>query len=110
MRNRVRFRKGRGCMDHIFTIKCLWEKDREVCMTFMDIEKAYDRVDREALWKVLCKYGVRGKLLDAVRGFYVNNRVCVRVDGVKGRKFEVKVGLRQGALCHLGFSTSSWIA
>ena len=64
----------------------------------MDLEKAYDRVDREALWKVMSKYGVRGKLLEAVRGFYVNSRVCLRVDGLKGRKFVVNVGLRQGCV------------
>ncbi len=27
---------------------------------FMDLEKAYDRVDREALWRVLKIYGVGG--------------------------------------------------
>ena len=82
-------------MDQIFTIKCLcekfWKKGREVYMAFMDLEKAYDSLNREALWKVMCKYGVRSKLLDAVKCFYVNSRVCVRVDGVKDRKFKVKV-------------------
>ena len=33
---------------------------------FMDLEKAYDRVDRSALWKVLCIYGVGGRLLRGV--------------------------------------------
>ena len=41
---------------------------------------------------------MRSKLLETVRGFYVNSRVCVRVDGLKGRKFEVNVGLRQGCV------------
>ena len=31
------------------------------------IEKAYDRVDREAMWNVLRLYGVGGKLLKAVK-------------------------------------------
>ena len=32
-------------------------------MGVMDLEKAYDRVDRSTLWKVLCIYGVGGRLL-----------------------------------------------
>ncbi len=49
------FRKGRGCVDQIFAMKMLVEeylgKDKKLYAAFMDLEKAYDRVDREALWK-----------------------------------------------------------
>ena len=31
-------------------------------MAFVDLEKAYDSVSREKLWKVLDEYGVKGKL------------------------------------------------
>ena len=47
------FRAGRGCVDQIFTIKQIgekaWEKKRRVYMGFIDLEKAYDRVNREVL-------------------------------------------------------------
>ncbi len=33
-------------------------KGREVFWAFMDLEKAYDRVDGEALWSVLQMYGI----------------------------------------------------
>ena len=64
----------------------------------MDLEKAYDKVDREALWDILGKYGLDLKLIDAIKSFYVNGRACVRVDGRKGNFFEVKVKLRQGSV------------
>jgi len=32
------------------------EKGREIYLGFMDLEKAYDRIDREALWRVVRKY------------------------------------------------------
>ena len=35
----------------------------------MDLGKAYDRVERDALWQVLRLYGVGGKLLKAVQAF-----------------------------------------
>ena len=43
-----------GCVDQIFTLKQIGEKAREkkcsVYVGFIDLEKAYDRVNREALW------------------------------------------------------------
>ena len=43
----------------------------EVYMTFMDLEKTYDRVDRNELCHVLRIYGIRGNLLKAVQSFVV---------------------------------------
>lgn len=96
------FRNGRGCVDQMFLVRQLCEKflgkGKELFWAFMDLEKAYDRVDREALWQVLMFYGVGGRLLKAVKSFYVNSRACVRVgDGVSDW-FAVKVGLRQGCV------------
>ena len=45
--------QGRGCLDQIFTLKQIGEKAREkkcrVYVVFMNLEKAYARVNREAL-------------------------------------------------------------
>ena len=60
------FRAERGCVNQIFTLKQIGEKVQEkkhrVYVDFMDLEKAYDRVNREALWQVLRMYDVGGKL------------------------------------------------
>ncbi len=57
------FRKGRGCVDQIFAVKIFLgkylEKDRELFAAFMDLEKAYDRVDRKGLWDTLSVWGGR---------------------------------------------------
>ena len=57
------FRSGRGCSDQIFAVKQIVEKtiekDRQMYMAFVDLEKAYDNVSREKLWKVLDEYGVK---------------------------------------------------
>ena len=58
------FRRGMGCSDQVFAVRQICEKmlgkHQEVFWAFMDLEKAYDRIDREALWQVLRVYGVGG--------------------------------------------------
>lgn len=45
----------------------------------MDIETAYDRVDRDLLWRVLETYGVDGELMRAMKSLYENGKACVSV-------------------------------
>ena len=70
-------------MDQIFAVRQLCEKylrvNKEVYMAFMDLNRAYDRIDRIGLWQVLRIYGVGGNLLKAVQSLYRESRVCVRV-------------------------------
>jgi hypothetical protein len=51
------FRKGRGCLDQVFMLRCVCEKylekQTEVFVAFMDLQKVYDRVDRHVMWEVL---------------------------------------------------------
>ena len=54
-------------------------KGKDLFWAFMDLEKAYDRVDGEALWQVLRLFGVGGKLLKSVQSFHVDSRACVRI-------------------------------
>ena len=96
------FLKGRGCTDQVFVIRQVCEKymsrGKNVYFAFMDLEKAYDRVDRDALWDVLRMYGVGGKLLNAVRSLYGDSKACVRVGGEVSEWFSVRMGLRQGCV------------
>ena len=56
------FRKARGCTDQIFTVRQLCEKSiekgKDVFCAFMEFEKAYDRVDCDALCQTMRLYGV----------------------------------------------------
>ena len=58
------FRRGRGCTDQTFVVRQICEKyvrkGKDVYFAFLDLEKAYDRVDRDAMWNVLRLYGVDG--------------------------------------------------
>ena len=49
------FRQDRGCMDQVFAVRQICEKylanEKDVCWALMDLEKAYDTIDR-SLWYV----------------------------------------------------------
>ena len=96
------FRPGRSTTDQIFTLKQIfeksWEYGKDLFACFVDLEKAYDRVPRDKLWKVLQEYGVDGQLLRAIKSFYCRPEVCVRVNGKQSKPFHVGVGLRQGCV------------
>ena len=96
------FMKGKGCIDQIFTVKMVAEKylakGRKMYAAFMDLEKAYDRVDWDGLWEVLGIYGVGGRLLRGVKAFYKDASACVRSGGELSELFEIKRGVRQGCV------------
>ena len=97
-----RFRVMRLCANQVFTLKQIVEKAREkehrVCVGFIELEKAYDRVNREVLWQVLRLYDVRGKLLREFKSICVDSLDCVRVKGGESKQFRIDSGVRQGCI------------
>ena len=66
-------------------------------MCFIDLQKAYDSVDRELSWEVLTLPGVRTKMLRIIRNFLDGMRARVRTnDGAHSEWFHGTQGLRQG--------------
>ena len=45
---------------------------KDVFWAFMDLEKAYDTIDRHGIWQMLTVYGVGIKLLIAAQSFYID--------------------------------------
>ena len=66
---------------------------------FVDLQKAYDSVDRSLLCVVLARFGVPRVIVDIVRQFHNGMRACVRLDGGRVSEwFEVVQGLCQGCV------------
>lgn len=93
------FRPGRGCMDAVFTVKSALKKRREhgleTWVLFLDLVKAFDRVPRNALWKVLEKYGVPVKLINLLIVLHANFTVKFVIGDVV-RTINSIVGVKQG--------------
>ena len=94
------FRKNRGGSDNIFILNtALWKAramGEKLHMGFVDIQKAYDSVDREILWQKLAALGIDGVFLGTLKAMYDGDSVRCTVNGVTTGSVFLKRGLRQG--------------
>ncbi len=96
------FRQSRSTVDSMFCSKMIAtvcrEKNIGCYKCFVDLTKAYDKVDRNALWKVLYAIGVPSKMIELIKQIHVGAMARVRVDGELSEPFELGVGLKQGSV------------
>ena len=74
------------------------EKKRRVYVSFIDLKKTYDRINRDALWQVLRMHGVWGKLLGGIKSMYVDSLACIKIKGGESKQFRIDSGVRQGCI------------
>ena len=86
----------------IFVARQLQEKCREqnrnLCMAFIDLAKAFDTVNRDLLWRVMRKFGCPQKFTNVVRAFHSGMMATVIVGGKETEPFGVEVGVKQGCV------------
>ena len=96
------FRSGRGTIDMIFSLRQVAEKVREknheLYMVFIDLTKAFDTVNRKALWRVLKRLGIPDKMLNVIISFHEGMKASVLSDGVFSDSFDVSNGTKQGCV------------
>ncbi len=91
------FRPSRGTADMIFTARQLQEKCCEqrqlLYMASIDLTKAFDMVDHQALWSILSMYGCHDKYIKILRLLYDSMEVTVLSNGsTKSEPFTVEKG------------------
>ena len=80
-------RPGKSTIDLIFTIKMIleksWEWGRDKFALFIDMEKALDRVNREALWETISDeyYSILPKLVRIIKNMYLVSSCKLRIPG-----------------------------
>lgn len=94
------FRKGRSIQDHLFTVKLITERrlkqGKKLYLGFVDLERAFDRVQRTKLWDILETRGISNKIIRVIKNMYESNVNCVVRNSKVSGGFISKQGLRQG--------------
>ena len=77
---RYRFRPDRSTTDMMFVVRRLQEIGRKagvsLFMCFIDLQKAYDTVDRTLRWQVLTRIVVQPQMIAVIRQFHDGRRAC----------------------------------
>jgi hypothetical protein len=96
LEEQIGFRRGRSCIDNVFILKQIIEKRREfnleTHMAFLDLEKAFDRVNRNQLWQILNRRGIPYHLIEVIKNLYKHTGVQIDT----GRKILDKISVNQG--------------
>ncbi len=96
------FRQGRRATDNLLVLETLIRKvKREKKPTFLallDITKAYDRVDREILWRVLEQMGFPERIMENLKTSYRDPKSIVHFQNIKSEVLPMNLGLKQGCV------------
>ena len=65
---------------------------------FVDLKRAFDTVNRNALWYKLYRLGLNGKILRVVKDMYTKVKSCVRKGNSYSDFFDNYIGLMQGEI------------
>ncbi|MES9976207.1 MAG: reverse transcriptase domain-containing protein [Candidatus Thiodiazotropha sp.] len=98
--NQGGFRRGRGCIDQIFTLRRILEHrykyQQPTSACFVDFRAAFDSIDRNSLWKLIYADGMPGKLVNLLKSYYATTQSRVRMYGEESSPFSLTTGVRQG--------------
>ena len=73
--------------------KYLAKKKKNLYFTFVDLEKAFDRVRRDVVWRTLRKLGVEEWLVKVVQSMYRNAQNRVQINRTLSDEFLVHIRL-----------------
>ncbi len=94
------FRPNRSCEDHVFTLNSVIRnklgKNQSVYATFIDLQKAFDWVNRDLLYFRMLASDIDGKMYQSVKSLYNDTHSTARVNSMYTDWFSVATGVRQG--------------
>ena len=93
-----------GCQttDNIFILNAMISKQKAqskaLWVCFVDFTKAFDYVNRNALYYKLMKRGVKGKMLQIIKDMYTKAKCRVKWKGNIGNELDSQYGVLQGGM------------
>ena len=99
-RGQAGFRNNMGCTDQVFVLPSLISlylvRKKKLFLTFIDYEKAFDRVDHDLLWKQMQSININARVLEVIRILYQITKACVSVNGELSDVFNCRRSVQQG--------------
>ena len=96
------FRPNRSCIDHIHTLGKIIQGRKDAGLKtycfFLDVQKAYDTVWRNGLWKNLWETGIKGRMWRMVKNMTERAKSAIKLDGKTSKYFDILQGVAQGCL------------
>ena len=95
------YRLGRSCIDAIFVVRQIVEKSLEfnkpAYLCFIDLEKAFDRLELKDILNILEQYNIPNGLILLIQDIFSNNFNKVKSNGrISEKKIKIGKGVRQG--------------
>ena len=94
------FRSDRSCQDHVFSacsvIRDRLSEKKSTFATFIDLQKAFNFVDRDELLYKLLIHRIDGKFYNSVKAMYTNTEASVKLNGSLSSWFPCTSGVKQG--------------
>jgi hypothetical protein len=96
------FRKDRSTIDSIFISNIISSLCKEngihIFKIYIDLVKAYDKINHNLLWLILKKRGVPSNFLNLIKNLYIGTEACIKtIDGLTN-SFSLNNGLKQGSI------------
>jgi hypothetical protein len=95
------FRCSKNTSDALFDmtkhISDQYSKRKQVLVTFLDLAKAFDSIDRSKLFIKLRAIGFRNKTLNWFKSYFENRKQTVCLNGIESDSLNVDYGVVQGS-------------
>jgi len=98
--NQFGFMPSRSTTEAIHLMRRLIElyrdRKKDLHMVFIDLEKAYDRIPRDLLWRCLQAREISSTYIQAIQDMYSDISTVVKTPGGDTDGFPISIGLHQG--------------
>ena len=99
-REQAGFRKGYSTTDHLQAVNEIIEKSNEfskqLCIAFIDYEKAFDSVEHEDIFKALRSIAINETYIKIIEDIYTEATAKIHMENQTSEEIKILRGVRQG--------------